>query len=70
MNMYSSLVGILYTQLVYSPKKWNKKIKKNLDRILVNSKVPKENLSEAFKYFTVEPQLLEFHVEKLLENLD
>ena len=70
MKMYSALIGIFYTQLVFSPKKWNKKIKKHLKPILVNSKIPKEKLSEAFKYFTVEPKILEFHVEKLLEKLD
>ncbi|CAI2387242.1 unnamed protein product [Moneuplotes crassus] len=69
MDMYSAIVGILYTQVVYLPAKWNKKIKKNLKRVLVNSKVPKSSLSEAFKFLTIDPKICNFHTEMLLKVL-
>jgi hypothetical protein len=57
MQMYSGMVGMLYTQAIYKLK-WDSKIKKNLKRVIVNGKVSKEKLGEAFKFHTIDPKLV------------
>ena len=66
MEMYSHMWGLLYSHVVWE-KKWKKRIEKNLKRILVNGKIPHEQLSEAYKFFTIEPKLLDYHTPILVE---
>lgn len=68
MQMYSGMWGMIYASVVWE-KRWVKKITKNLEKAAVNGKIPKEKLSEAYKFFTIEPALLEFHVNQIIEYL-
>ena len=71
MQIYSGIVGMLYINWMYTPKRWNKRIKKSLEKVVGPDKmVPKNKLADAYKYFTVEPKILEFNVSILQTKLD
>lgn len=68
MEMYSNMWGVVYSHLIWE-KKWKKRIHKNLERISTNGKISQSQLSEAYKMFTIEPLLLDFHSQELIQEL-
>lgn len=69
MQMYSGMWGMIYNHVIWK-KRWVKRITKNLEKVQVNSTIPKDKLYEAYTFFVPEPKLLQFHVSLLYPLLD
>jgi hypothetical protein len=68
MEIYSAMWGMVQVQVMWG-QKWKKRISKNLERVVEDGKVPKEKIREAYKFFTIDPKLLDYHTEQLLGKL-
>lgn len=68
LQMYSGMWGIVYTHVIWC-KKWKKKIAKNIEKVGKAGKVPRDKVREAYKFFTIDPKILQFHEDVIFEYL-